>query len=113
MNQRIKEIRNILNLSQREFGEKLGVSRDVISNIEYARVEPKKVFIQLLCTTYNVNEDWLLTGQGEMFFKISPDEQNISEAINIFKALSPELQDYALKQIKGLLELQSTQSPKQ
>lgn len=112
MNQRIKEIRNILNLSQREFGEKLGVSRDVISNIEYGRVGAKKVFVQLLCTTYNINEDWILTGQGEMFLKISSDEQNISEAINIFKALSPELQDYALKQIKALLELQSTKSPK-
>ena len=112
MNERIKEIRTILNLSQREFGEKLGVSRDVISNIEYARVEPKKIFLQLLCTTYNVNETWLLTGTGEKFNSPVDTNKNVSEVIDIFKELSPKLQDYALKQIKGLLELQSTETPK-
>lgn len=105
MYKRIKEIRQVLGLSQREFGEKLGVSRDVISNIEYNRVEPKDIFLRHLCETYNVNEVWLNTGIGDMFLEIIPYKK-IDEAMNIFKELSPNLQDYALEQIKGLLKIQ-------
>ena len=108
MNERIKEIRKILNVSQREFGEKLGVSRDVISNIEYGRVEPKPLFIQHLCSTYNVNEEWIRTGIGEKFSETVEINKNLEEAINIFKDLSPKLQEYALNQIKGLLSLQNS-----
>ncbi len=49
INKRIKEIREDINLSQQKFGEKLGVSRDVISNIENNRVEVKTVFITHMC----------------------------------------------------------------
>lgn len=103
---RIKIVRESLKLSQREFGEKLGVSRDVISNIEYGRVQPKELFIRHLCQQYKVNEHWLRTGEGQMF-NVNPRETCKSdEAINIFKSLRPEFQDYALEQIKKLAELQ-------
>ena len=55
MNNRIKLIREALQLSQREFGEKLGVSRDVISNIEYGRVKPKELLVRHICDLYGVN----------------------------------------------------------
>lgn len=107
MYKRIKKIRQVLGLSQREFGEKLGVSRDVISNIEYNRVEPKEVFIKHLCKTYNVNREWIEFDQGEMFTEHIP-YRKIDEAVNLFKELSPDLQDYALEQIKGLLKIQNS-----
>lgn len=69
MKDRIKQIRKEKKLSQSGFGEALGVSRDVISNYEMGRVVPSELFIKHLCDTYNVNEDWLRTGNGEMFFK--------------------------------------------
>ncbi len=105
MSNRIKALRKELNLSQREFGEKLGVSRDVISNIEYGRVLPKERFLQHVCQLYGVNKRWLETGQGEMFETIPPDDKLI-EAMTIFKSLRPEFQDYALEQIRKLAELQ-------
>jgi len=43
--ERIKKLRKILQLSQGEFGRQLGVSRDVITNLEYGRVQPKPVFL--------------------------------------------------------------------
>ena len=46
MKDRIKAIRIALKLSQREFGERLGVSRDVISNLEYGRVQPKELLLR-------------------------------------------------------------------
>ncbi|HIE4740807.1 TPA: helix-turn-helix domain-containing protein [Clostridioides difficile] len=67
INKRIKEIREDINLSQQKFGEKLGVSRDVISNIENNRVEVKTVFITHMCEVFNVNKCWLETGEGGKF----------------------------------------------
>lgn len=104
---RIKAIRKSLKLSQREFGEKLGVSRDVISNIEYGRVPPKKLLLQHMCQQYGVNEHWLETGEGEMFSKDYEDLKRLDEAVSIFQSLRPEFQDYALEQIRQLLELQN------
>lgn len=106
MPERIRAIRKALRLSQREFGERLGVSRDVISNLEYGRVQPKELLLRHICHICQVNQHWLETGEGEMF-DCNPDEANkIDEAINIFKSLRPEFQDYALEQIKKLAELQ-------
>ncbi len=103
---RIKAVRETLDLSQREFGEKLGVSRDVISNIEYGRVQPKKLLLQHMCQQYKVNARWLETGEGEMFAEDFESEDKLNEALSIFKSLRPEFQDYALEQIKKLAELQ-------
>lgn len=103
---RIKAVREALNLSQREFGEKLGVSRDVVSNIEYGRVQPKKLLLQHMCQQYGVNARWLETGEGDMFVEGFESEDKFKEALSIFKSLRPEFQDYALEQIKRLAELQ-------
>ena len=106
MNNRIKAVREALKLSQREFGEKLGVSRDVISNLEYDRVKPKELLLGHICTLYRVNPHWLKTGEGEMFDDNPAETAKIEEAIRIFKSLRPEFQDYALEQIRMLVKLQ-------
>lgn len=107
MSTKIKAIREALKLSQREFGKKLGVSRDVISNIENNRVAPKELLLRHICELYNVNEYWLYTGNGEMF-NDNPDENSkFDEAFKIFKSLCPDFQDYALDQLKKLAELQN------
>lgn len=103
---RIKAIRKALKLSQREFGEKLGVSRDVISNIEYNRVPPKELLLRHICELYNVNQHWLETGEGEMFNEVPDEVSKFDKAFQIFKSLRPDFQDYALEQIKKLVELQ-------
>lgn len=103
---RIKAVREALKLSQREFGEKLGVSRDVIGNIEYNRVPPKELFLRHICQLYNVNEQWLKTGEGEMFLDNPEEISKFEEALKVFQSLRPDFQDYALQQIKKLKELQ-------
>lgn len=67
INDRIKEVRKALKLSQTLFGEKLGVGRGVITNIEMNLTDPKDLFVELLCNTFSVNREWLETGNGEMF----------------------------------------------
>lgn len=65
-------------LTQAEFGERLGVSRDVIGNIEYNRLknpEQKEPIIKLICSTFGVDELWLRTGAGEPFRKKGEAEE--------------------------------------
>lgn len=93
-------------MTQQEFGKRLGVSRDVISNLEYGRVAPKEPFIELLCSIFSVNKEWLLTGEGKPADANIEARKNIDEAVSILHSLSPELQIYALEQIRGLLKVQ-------
>ena len=104
MYERIRQIRKQLKMSQREFGESLGVSRDVMANIENNRVQPSATFILLLCCVYNVNMHWLETGDGE---PILVDESNFKKAMDLFKQLNGDYQEYLLSQIRGLLEMQN------
>lgn len=66
-NDRITFLRKELGLSQTAFGEKLGVSRGVIKNIDEHNTIPKPEFISLVCKTYNVDPYWMETGEGDMF----------------------------------------------
>lgn len=72
--ERIRELRKDLKLSQNAFGEKVGVSRDVISNIEQNRLtkpELKKSLIKLICKEFGVNEEWLENGTEPKFVEIN------------------------------------------
>ena len=75
INERVKAIRKSLKLSQDEFGKRLGVSRGVITNIEFNKTEPKPLFIDLLCREFNVDENCLRTGEGEMFLQLDEDAE--------------------------------------
>lgn len=66
MNERIKELRLKLGLSQEDFGRRLGVGRGAITNIELNKVEPKPLFVDLICEQFRVNKEWLETGDGPM-----------------------------------------------
>lgn len=74
MNERIKKLRQALGLSQDEFGRRLGVTRGAITNIELNKVEPKPLFVDLICREFNVSEAWLRDGTGEMFIERTRDE---------------------------------------
>lgn len=75
MNDRIKKLRQALGLSQDEFGRRLGVTRGAVTNIELNKVEPKPLFVDLICREFNVSEEWLRTGEGEMFVQKTRDEE--------------------------------------
>lgn len=75
MNERIKEIRNILQLNQSDFANKIGIGQAGLSAIEKGIRNVTDRNIQLICSAFNVNENWLRTGEGEMFDVLSPDEE--------------------------------------
>ena len=75
MNERLKELRKILKLTQQEFADRLNIKRGAIANYEIGRNAPIDAVISLICKEFSVNEDWLRTGEGEMFKERSTSEE--------------------------------------
>lgn len=66
MNERIKLLRKSLNMTQKEFSLKIGLSRNFIAQIETGAKSPSDRTIKDICRSFNINENWLRTGQGKM-----------------------------------------------
>lgn len=75
MNERIKELRTTLGLSTEKFGARVGVTRSAISRIENGVVNVTDQMQKSICREFNVNEEWLRSGTGEMFNTLSQDEE--------------------------------------
>ena len=73
--QRVKELRKELDLTLEKFSDPLGVGKTAISNIENGSRNLTDQMIASICREYRVNEEWLRTGEGEMFVKLSPAEE--------------------------------------
>ena len=67
MNERIKKLRKTLDLTQQEFADRIGSVQNTITGYETGRRTPSRQIITLICKAFNVNENWLRTGEGEMF----------------------------------------------
>ena len=75
MNERLKKLRKTLDLTQQEFADRLGISRGNIGSYEVGKSALSDAVISLICREFNVNEDWLRTGEGEMFIQMTRDEE--------------------------------------
>ena len=67
VDERIKELRQTLGLTQQVFADKAGTSRANIAGYETKKSVPSDAVISLICEKFDVNEDWLRNGVGEMF----------------------------------------------
>lgn len=74
MNERIKNLRKELGLSQIEFSSKLEISRSALSKIESGENNPSDQTIKLICSEFNVRRNWLLHGEEPM--RLPPDEDD-------------------------------------
>lgn len=104
--ERIKTVRAALNLSQTAFGTHLGVSRDVISNLEGNRAQPREYFLKHMYEIYGINEEWFLTGQGEMFLPEGHSAVQL-EVLTIFNQLDAQLQKKVLREMREMLNSQN------
>ena len=120
ISERITHLRKTLKLSQAAFGEGVGVSRDVIKNIDNKLVAPKPLLIQQICKVYNVDPDWLETGEGEMFLPSDEVTDLFDFAADLFQnkslawvrclceyvaQLTPEEQEAAARHIEAIAEM--------
>lgn len=110
MNQRLKEVRQALNMSQAKFAKALSMSNGYVAQIELGNTKVNDRIIKLLHFVLNVNEEWLRTGKGEMFEE--KPNTTLALAVSSFKELKPIYQEYVLKQIDQLLEIQSKEDSK-
>ena len=76
---RIKELRKSTNLTQQEFADKINIARSNIACYESGKNMPSDAVIALICKEFNVNGNWLRTGEGDMFIEI-PEEDLYSRA---------------------------------
>lgn len=67
MNERIKKLRQTLGLTQSEFAERIGSVQNTITGYETGKRMPSNQVVALVCREFHVREEWLRTGEGEMF----------------------------------------------
>lgn len=70
MKERIKELRKVLKLSQKEFSKRINVGYSTLAMFETGQRNIKDIHIKSICLEFGVNENWLRTGEGEMFNEI-------------------------------------------
>lgn len=101
MKNRIKQIRKEKGLTQVEFGEKIGVKGNTVTNYETGLRNPTDAVVLSICREFNVNEKWLRTGEGEMLLEedvefgdiyadIGLNDPRAREAIRYYYKLSRE-----------------------
>ncbi len=99
--ERIKKLRKSLDLTQQKFGQRIGIKGNTVAQYELGRNEPIDAVLSLICREFNVREEWLRTGEGEMF---KPKPTNILDELAYKYQLSKR--DYVM--IEKFLSLRPT-----
>lgn len=93
---RVKEIRKTLGLTLEKFGERLGVGKTAVSKIEHEQCALTDQMVKSICREFNINEEWLRTGSGNMRI---PIEDEAAAAVSDLVEKSNPLYDI----IKGIM----------
>ena len=114
INERVKMARKALNLTQIEFGDKVGISQGHLTSIESGKRTVTDKSVIAICATFGINEEWLRTGTGEMF--IASDSTIVSQLsseygldafetviLKGFLKLKPEQREFLKDRIKDML----------
>ena len=101
MKERIKMLRKNIGLTQPEFGEKIGVKGNTVTGYENGIRSPSDAVIKAICREFNVSEQWLRTGEGEMFDKVDPDE----EFVKIMVEIQAQNDEFIISAMKAYWEL--------
>lgn len=105
INDRVKILRNTLGFSQKKFGNALGgLSQSAVSAMEKSLGTVTEKNILAICKVFNVNKEWLINGNGEIF----TTNRKAESFYNIFEKLMPEMQDYLIKTSMELLFAQNS-----
>lgn len=100
MKDRLKKLRKELNLTQQAFADKIGIKRNTIANYEVGRNEPIDAVISLICREFDVNEEWLRTGKGEMFIEVLPEDELVAYCAQICAGADPFIESAILEYMR-------------
>lgn len=109
MKDRIKKIRKAVKLTQVQFGEKIGVKGNTVTNYESGLRTPTDAVIKSICREFNVDENWLRTGEGEMFLPVLEEDEM---ALYVSELLEDEGDNPLYTIIKEVMHTYSELSPK-
>ncbi len=102
LNERIKKLRKALNLTQQEFADRLKVSRSNIATYEVGKNNPADAVVNLICREFGVSEEWLRTGEGDMFAP-KTDEDELTRAVeSMLKGRNPNFKRRMVSILAGL-----------
>ena len=102
MRERIRAVRKKLGLNQANFAKQIGLTQTSLSMLEVGDNSITEKNVKLICVTFNVNEHWLRTGEGQMF-NSSPYAKEVGD---IMENLTSETQQYLLLMARELLNIQ-------
>ena len=102
---RIKKIRKEKKMTQEDFLKKLGLARNSIANYEIGRREPTNAIIVSICREFDVNEEWLRTGEGEMFIQIPEEDETAALVYDLLGPDKESFYDIVLETIKAYKKL--------
>ncbi len=102
MYHRLKQLRKALNMTQAEFAKRIGLGQSSLAMLEQGKRNLNEKHVKLVCSAFGVREQWLRSGEGEMFAS-SPYE---GEFLSLFAELRPEAQKYLLFMARKLVETQ-------
>jgi transcriptional regulator with XRE-family HTH domain len=105
VNQRIRQVRNALGLSQAKFATVISVSKGYVADIEIGVRKVNDRIVKLVRTSFNVNDLWLRGGEGVMFTE-NPAE-GFTKLLSFYRELVPEYQEFIMNQITQLLDIQT------
>ena len=104
MKDRLKKLRRELDMTQQEFAEKIGVKRNTVAQYEMGRNEPIDSVFALICREFNVSEEWLRNGTGDMFVELSRDEQLMEWAGGILAGDNSDFKYRFVRMLSNLSE---------
>lgn len=110
-NIRIKQLREILNLSQSKFAKAISFSSGHIAEIELGNRKMNDRVIKLICSTFRVRENWLKYGDGDIFDGNRKDEK-IEKINSLLQRMNPEFLEYVLRELQIFLDIQEKQEKK-
>jgi transcriptional regulator with XRE-family HTH domain len=102
VNERLALVRKTLKLTQREVAEKISVASGFVASMETGDRKVNPRIMKLISSIYNVNLQWLETGEGEMFYEDM--EKEIEEIISLYKRLNPFFRKFIIRQLRELIE---------
>lgn len=106
MNKRIRKLRKELNLTLDKFGEQIGLKKSSLSQIENGKCAITEQTIKSICREFNVNENWLRTGEGDIHIQISEEDELMQWAGKVLSKQSSDFQYRFVKMLMGLTEEQ-------
>jgi len=104
LNNRVKELRLFLGLTQEEFGKKLGVTRSAISYIESGRSNITEHMLFTICLMFDVNKQWLKDGCGDMFISHTIREELAGYMGRLLADDNSKKEKYALLLLKVIVD---------